>query len=50
VIDREDKESRIPERLRNIIIMSIDDDLTRNITSREDEESQGIFQWYADSS
>ena len=36
--DREDEESRLPERLRNLNIMATDDELTGNITAREDEE------------
>jgi hypothetical protein len=36
--DREDKESRLPKRLRNLSIMTTDDELTGNRTAREDEE------------
>jgi hypothetical protein len=50
VIDREDEESRLPERLRNLSITGTDDDLTSNKTAREAEESRGICQWYEDSS
>jgi hypothetical protein len=50
VIDREDEESRLPERLRNLSITGTDDDLTSNRTAREAEESRGICQWYKDSS
>jgi hypothetical protein len=36
--DREDEESQLPERLRNLSIMGTDDELTGNITTIEDAE------------
>jgi hypothetical protein len=36
--DREDEESQLPERLRNLSITTTDDELTGNRTAREDEE------------
>jgi hypothetical protein len=33
--DRENKDSRLPERLRNLSITTIDDELTGNRTTRE---------------
>jgi hypothetical protein len=37
IINREDEESRFPEKLRNLIIMPSDDE-RMEITTREDEE------------
>jgi hypothetical protein len=39
VINRKYEESRLPERLRNLNIMGIDDDLMSKKTAREAEES-----------
>jgi hypothetical protein len=39
VIDREDEESRLLERLRNLSITDTDDDLKSNRTTKEVEES-----------
>jgi hypothetical protein len=38
VTDREDEESRLPEKLRNLSITTTDDELTGNITAIEFEE------------
>jgi hypothetical protein len=43
VIDREDNESRLVDRLRNLSIIGTGDDLTSNGTTREVEESRGIY-------